>query len=351
MSALKSADWVDQMLALGVIGTVDMLGVESQERNGKLRFICTGCNQETRHASRRDRRLSAEITSNGNGWKCYACGETGGAFDVLALNMFGAKYATLSMYDKMRFKQEAVRLCGSVPEEVKNAPRRGPEPVEPTYPPEVEVQQLWAAALPVDKVPHAVAWTERHRCDLERSVASDMVRVLPEFCALPRWATHWRASGNKLLFKMFDNYGVLRSLEGRRSWSSKEGPKAQGADLPNSRLRLVFACPVGRTALELGQRAGRVVWHEGPKKTLQGHLDDPNASHIGVVTGSITPQLLSRFSPDCSHEILTDMDKPGAQFATLIIRAMSAAQRRSKIRIPAGMKVEIGKLGVQVVLR
>lgn len=319
MSALKSADWVDQTLAMGVIGMVEMLGVESQERNGKLRFICTACNQATRHTARRDRRLSAEITTTGSGWKCYACGESGGSFDVLALSMFGAKYAALHMTDKLRFKHEAVRILSLTPEEVKNAPRREAEPVEPTYPPQSDVEQLWTAAQTIDAVPHAVEWAERVRCDIARSVASDMVRVLPEFCALPRWATHWRATGNKLLFKLFDSYGVLRSFEGRRSWSSKEGPKAQGADLPNSRLRLVFACPNGRTALELGQRAGRVVWHEGPKKTLQGHLDDPNAAHIGVITGSITPELLTRFSADCAHEILTDLDKPGAQYATLIV--------------------------------
>lgn len=350
MSAIAHAAWTDDLLHMGVIGVAEALGVDTQDKAGKLRFVCTACNQETRHARRGDRRLSCQVTSTGNGWNCYGCGESGGTFDVLSFHLFGSKYATLSMADNWTFKLEAIRLVGGIAPEKKAEPRRVPEPPQPSYPDASEVSALWAASAQANVNQLTQEWLRKERCDLEQTLTADFVRALPELVAIPRWATHWRARGHKLLFKMYDCYGVLRSLEGRRAWQSKEGAKACGVDLPNSRMRLVFACPAAREALESGTYQGNVVWHEGPKKTLHGMLDDQGSIHIGIVSGSVTPELLQRFGAQCSHEIRTDADAAGARYATEIVRAMSSEQRRRGVKLPKYMKVDRDERGLKISL-
>lgn len=349
MSAAAKAEWADQLLNLGVDRVAEALGLEVVERGTKLRMGCPACGSERRHVNRRDRRQAVDILHDRHGWRCYSCSATGNEFDVIAYSQFGVRYRELGANDAVRFRQLAHGLLGGVPVEVRSTMREpAPEP-EPTYPAPAEVLDVWARSLRADAAPPALEWLAKHGCDVERTVAADMVRWMPDGERFYPWAHHWRARGTKLLFRMFDAYGVLRSIEGRRPYEMREGAKALGANLPDSRMRLVFACPRGEAALRDGLEAGTVVWHEGPKKTLQGHLDAPEAVHVGVVSGSVRPELLARFAPAVKHDIRTDPDWAGCKYATEIVRAMSAEQRKGRFALPKYMRFELGEHGVSVV--
>lgn len=217
------------------------------------------------------------------------------------------------------------------------APRPAATLEERAYPPEAEVDALWASCLRVGD-DHAVAELLTSRgLDWEAVELWDVARALPPDIATPRWARYggrsWARSGHRLVVPMFDALGRLRSV---RAWrvAGDGGPKR----LPPAGHRasgLVMACPLGRRVLRTGSkppesegRPLRLAIVEGEPDfltwttRLAGGTDDDTALW-GVVSRSWSPELARRV-PDGTHvAVLTHDDGAGERYAREIIASLA----------------------------
>lgn len=345
------AKWVDEVKASGVVEIAERLGMEVQVLGGrKPRIPCPSCKEETRHRSRGDRRLAADVVHDGSGWYCFnaSCGARGDAIDLVAYAEEGSRFRDLAADARRRVAGVCIKLLGMIPSDVRERVREPRAEPEPAYPPLSAVMDVWELCRPLDSEPAGMRWCAEKRIDLATAVEWDNVRVLPDLVRLPECASKWSWFRNRLVAKMYDAHGHHVSLEARRPFASNYGPKAMalGNEL-GERRRLVFAAPAGVAALQSGEFSGTVLWVEGPKKMLQAQLDNWDAAVIGIVSGSVTAELLSRF-PRARHVILTDPDSAGAKLATAIVQAATADQRRNGMRIPRGMRWHVSETSYEV---
>jgi predicted P-loop ATPase len=240
---------------------------------------------------------------------CFACGGGGDALSLIA-QVRGLDIKA----DFKRVVQEAADLLG---ERALANPAPPPRQREAkARPPAGEVAQLWSMCLKAGAEADAFARRGIVAAELEQL---DLVRVLPQVAALPRWAVckkrSWGASGHRFITPMYGPSGSMESVRAR-SLSGGE-PKA----LPPAGCRvggLVLADPAGQQLLRTGRApAGGVLICEGEPDfwTLATHWSDADPAApavLGIVNGGWSDDIAARIPDGTSVLIWMHTDRPKA---------------------------------------
>jgi hypothetical protein len=268
--------WFEEVHERGVRETAAALGLQVAPPPKRAFGPCPACRAERR--SRSDPRWPAEVTSNGDGWKCYACQKTGDAVTLAAL--------VITDQPKPRDWTEVRAACAEAglcePEGMASAaklarpsrparvPRAAPDSIRP---PAAEVAELWARCRPVTGDNEVSAYL-RSRCLPPSTVEDrDLARALPRDAATPSWASDgrgpWTAQSYRLIVPMFDRAGNLASLRARacnataqRKVAVPVGFEVRGLVFADRLTQLVLSgAPLafGEASSALMQRAGLVI--------------------------------------------------------------------------------------------
>jgi hypothetical protein len=267
--------------------------------------------------------------------RCHGCGATGDALSLIAaqygLGLVGDDFRQVLIRGaEFAGLQSLVReLEGDEPAE-RPPPivRAAPEP-ERDYPPQAEVDALWAstpAALDAD----CEAWAASRSLDPEL-LATEMgghtlARCLPAAGDLPWWASYqrrsWRETGHRILVPVFDHMGVRRSVRAIRV-TEDESPKR----LPPGGHRasgVVLACAFGLAMLQGTFDAKHVMILEGEPDLLSwatSPADRPYA-RLGIISGSWTDAFAARIPKGARVYLRTHDDDAGRRYADAIRATM-----------------------------
>lgn len=214
-----------------------------------------------------------------------------------------------------------------------------PAPAPPTLPPAAEVAALWAACLPVDTDPGAVAGLESRAIDPGMVALYDLARVLPEQVRRPRWARHWTPA-HRLLVPAYNAHGELVSLRARRLDGTSAPPKVlvPGGHTDHGTL---LACPVARFLLTTGrchEGSTRIVITEGEPDFLttvarvSDACEEPPAI-LGIYAGSWSADLASRIPDGVTIDLRTDDDDAGHRYAAAIYATLAARYAAERLTI------------------
>lgn len=334
--------WLEEAKRLTMQQTTSAAGVKVHRSS----MSCPACSATKR--GNRDRRLPASFGSLG--WRCWVCGASGDALDVLAFVVTGSRLGSdRAQLETLRADLAARGLISDDDHRpARRAPRRPapppPPPPEPapseSWPPLNEVMALYNAGRPISEDAEVVAYLEdRYQDHAERLVNIlehlNLARAIPNTPA-PRWARifgrTWQQQGFRLMFPLVDATGHMRSMRVRRTTlGPSELPKALPPVGYGCR-GLVLACD---RAVALLRRDIPADWPEGllHRVTLvEGETDW--MTHLVLRTTSPTdPALIALYSgawlPDHSAAlpqgsiltIRTDNDEAGHRYAEGVVRA------------------------------
>lgn len=302
-----------------------------------------------------DQNFSITVWNGRLYWRCWSvCHRDGDALALVA--------ELLGLTARCEFGEllvEAARIAGVDGDTVE--PTRVPAPPLPgaargtprPYPPRGEVRALWAAAVPVTKDKLVSAYiTSRLGADAPDLVADrDLARVLLPDIPLPPWARFrgggpaprtWWDTGHRIIVPAYDTHGVMRSVRAWRFVKDTTTPKR----LPPAGYRasgLVLAEGLARQILRTGAAppwwppdvpAEFIVMEGEPDflaiATRASDADAVAPAVLGVVSGSITPELLARLPERTRVTVATHHDPAGDHYAQLIKRC--AAGRHLDVR-------------------
>lgn len=346
----QRVEWIERMRSVSVLDAGRALGLEVQPPKGSNggAFACPACSAPRRHTKTRDKRAAAGVRKDGIGWRCFQCGESGDALDLVAFAVRGERFPKLSDAGKAEVRERCVQLVGSRISHVAadTRLRLRPRPMAETAAPTIrlpvgEVAAVWNSAARVDSDDAVSAWLRDERA-LDPALISkmDLARVLrADASALPRWTGYggendkpwrsWPSAGLRLVLPMFDAIGDMRSLAFRRSFETERAwpPKSMAVN-GFARTGLVMANAVGRHLLEhpVARAAGMsIVIEEGETDWLTACLawarHDERAV-FGVVTGSWSADLAARIPRAARVTIRTDTDAAGDTLAAPIIESL-----------------------------
>jgi hypothetical protein len=157
------------------------------------------------------------------GVRCFGCAATGDVLDLVAV---------VNQLDPTRDFPEVIRRAAALAGLLPDDPRRRSMPAPPAamrtrWPQRSEVEALWRSCVPVGDDLEVTAWLRSRALDPAQVEAFDLVRALPPYLSLPRWArcqgTSWSKSGHRCIVPLVDETGTLRSVRARRL--SGENPK------------------------------------------------------------------------------------------------------------------------------
>jgi hypothetical protein len=331
--------WLDEAKRLTMQQTTSEAGVKVHRSS----MSCPACSATKR--GNRDRRLPASFGSLG--WRCWVCGASGDALDVLAFVVTGSRLGSdRAQLETLRADLAARGLISDDDHRpARRAPRRPappPPPPEPppseSWPPLNEVMAFYTAGRPISEDDEVVAYLEdRYQDHAERLVALldhlDLARVIPDTPA--PWARifgkTWQQQGFRLMFPLVDATGQMRSMRVRRTTlGPSELPKALPPVGYGCR-GLVLACD---RAVALLRRDIPAAWPEGLLHRLtivEGETDW--MTHLILRKTPTDPALIALYSgawlPDHSAAlpqgsiltIRTDNDEAGHRYAEGVVRA------------------------------
>jgi hypothetical protein len=284
-----------------------------------------------------DRTPSCSVTSGRDGtirFKCFGCQATGDALTLIA--------ATHGLDVRREFKElllESAEIAGlsAIVDELNNrkpyTPRPLPEMPDPEperdYPDSGSVQALWDSAEDCSYDQAASAHlTERRISPVEASRLA-LVRVLdPESTqesSLPRWAyygaTSWLRSGHRMLVRMFDSTGTLRSL---RAWRIEGDCPAKRLPPKGCRATgLVMANERGQKLLSATRHPPtRILITEGEPDTVTWSVARPDLPVIGIIIGSWGPAFAERVPTGSEVIVRTHNDPAGDKYASQVIESV-----------------------------
>lgn len=260
--------------------------------------------------------------------RCHACDASGDALSLVA--------AVRGLNLRTDFRQvliEAANLAGLheiVHELETGRQNRERAPVPPPrasmappldYPPADEVAGLWDGAAPVSEVQAVATWLRSRSIDPDRLEAADVARALWPEQRLPRWAsyqrTSWLATGHRLIVRMVDAAGVVRSVRACRVTLGGDTPKR----LPPGGHRasdVVMACDLGIAMLAGTHAPTRVVIVEGEPDFLTWCARPVAVARLGIVSGSWSRTMAMRFPKGAEVIVRTDADRAGDKYANEI---------------------------------
>lgn len=239
-------------------------------------------------------------------------------------------------------------------------PTRRPPP--PEYPPQEEVDRLWAQCMGVDEHPAASAWLASRGLDathLSQPRELPMVRALrhlagPDHPAAregtklqqPRWAgfgtervTPWIDTGYQLLIPCYDATGMMRSFRAR--WVLDTPPPLGKAIPPRGfEARGLLMCNLGGLyLLKFGKwpdalkERNRQLWIvEGEPDTLtvaalMQTTNAPDRAVWGIYNGSWTAELAARVPDDADVVIGLHDDEAGRRYIDKVDRTLHGRVR------------------------
>lgn len=198
-----------------------------------------------------------------------------------------------------------------------------------TYPPAVEVADVWAAAKPVGTVfDTAAEWRERG-LDVAAIEDRDLARALPWGAPVPKWARTrllikprpWSEWLYRLVVPMFDASGLLVSVHARAAKDADpkgvhpSGYKAGGAVMADAFARNLL--------LGAHMKACDVLVAEGVPDFLAWATRWSDAAEnapavFSVLSGSWTPEIAARIPSGSRVCVATHEDRDGDKYAATI---------------------------------
>ncbi len=201
-----------------------------------------------------------------------------------------------------------------------------PEP-ERDYPPAAEVAALWAAAGPVAGDAAAGGHLVGRGLNARTVDSLGLLRALPPSSTLPGWAKYrgrpWTASGHRMLARVYDAAGALRSV---RAWRVEGDAPAKR--LPPAGHRATGLVMANRHALELltGERSTPrvVVVCEGEPDWVSCSVTWPTVAVIGIISGSWSDDFARRIPHGSEVVVRTHNDQAGDKYADEVIKTVKA---------------------------
>lgn len=261
--------------------------------------------------------------------KCYGCGQTGDALTLIA-EVYG-----LDVRANFREVLEAGagvaglhylvdEIRGGRPAADRPPPPPPPEP-EPDleYPPEGEVAALWSSASDPSTDIEAAGHLMGRGLDPGECFDRGLLRCLVAGSSLPRWARFggrdWVATGHRLLARLWDAQGVLRSV---RAWRVAEADSPKRLPPAGHRTsELVLANAAAHALLRGSREPRRVLVTEGEPDWVTWSLmtTDPV---FGVLSGSWASGFAQRIPNGSEVVIRTHADTAGERYAEQVARSL-----------------------------
>lgn len=201
-------------------------------------------------------------------------------------------------------------------------PEPEPEP-ERGYPPADEVEALWESAVPVSTCQTASAYLAGRRIAPEAVDRLSLARALRPGADLPSWARRrgktWHASGHRLLVRVFDHEGAVRSV---RAWRiTGDDPAKRVPPAGHKAAELVLANRPARGVLLSRSRPRRLIIVEGEPDFLVASTTYADAV-IGVLSGAWTAAFAARVPSTTEVMIWTHEDEAGDRYAAKIAETL-----------------------------
>lgn len=276
---------------------------------------------------------SCSVQRKGAGllWKCHGCDASGDVLDLVA--------AARGLSAERDFREVLVEaasvarlhtLVADLERGEQTQPRQAPptmaqdvvsEPERP-YPPSEDVDALWGKCVPVTANSEGGAFLTLRGLDPERVFATGLVREIGVRTPLPGWASFrgqsWRDTGHLLIVPMYGHDGVMRSVRASRVVDA-ESPKR----LPPGGFRasgIVMADDLALGMLRGTWKPERVVIAEGEPDffSLATRTGIEAHAHMGIVSGSWTPEIAAKIPSGATVWIRTDNDAAGDRYAKSI---------------------------------
>ena len=203
-------------------------------------------------------------------------------------------------------------------------PRWDPPPPR-DYPPLTEIEALWDEAGPVAYDQDTTRTLVSRRLDPVEVDGRRLARVIPKTSQAPSWARYggkaWAETGHRLLLRMWDANGKLRSV---RAWRVTDGDSPKRLPPAGHRASdLVLANRAGVAMLNGRRAARRVVVVEGePDWMTHALVQSPDVVVLGVVSGSWGQAFADRIPARCEVTIRTHADEAGEKYADTIARTL-----------------------------
>ncbi len=323
----------------------------------KLLTPCPACGAEKRGTA--DRRWPVRITSNGGGWRCYACGAGGSAIDVLLLARHGHKdWRALNADERTLFLSLAADRgwCDPLPVSASEADKRKDaeamqarrrqateRPPAQREAPELlpaEATCWWQECDTVDKDSEASGYLRGRGIDPLAVADADAARIMPAGGgSLRARVTYGGATydevGWRLVVPFYDASGTLRAFQaGRTRELAPDLRKAMTLRGTSTRGR-VMTYGLGLTILREGlpswwpsEAPCDVVITEGLPDYLSAVSVLPEAwetapAVFGVLAGSWTDELAERLPARARVTIHTHKDRAGDTYAAAISATLS----------------------------
>lgn len=268
--------------------------------------------------------------------RCFGCDWSGDALTLIA------EVRGWSLQTQFRdILAEGAHLAGELQLEVEirgdserpaeqRKPVAPPPPATPKeYPPIAEAQGLWDASLPVVADAEAAAMLQSRAIDPAVAGERRLARVLAAGSTLPRWARYrgkadhartWIETGHRILIRMWDSGGHLRSV---RAWrvGDDESPKR----LPPSGHRATEIVMANAEAVEIlsgrCDAPARVVIVEGEPDWMT-HAVRTTYAVIGLVSGAWTQGFADRIPIGSEVVIRTHHDQAGEKYAKQVFESL-----------------------------
>lgn len=243
---------------------------------------------------------------------CFSCSFSGDVFDLVACvqGLGGAGFPVLI--------ERTTQLLGTPPAAPSPGPiSRGPR----TYPPQRVVRALWANARSIPTDDSAAAMMAQRGLV---SVDPALARVIAPFAALPAFAGtrrgSWAETGHRLIVRMFDAQGRLRSLRAwdvtaRRGGPKRLPPRGYSAD------RLMMLNRQGWEVLCQRARPRDLVIVEGEPDFLTASAAY-SCAVWGLVAGSWCPAFAGAIPGGSRVLVATHPDSAGDRYAREIQRSV-----------------------------
>lgn len=279
-----------------------------------------------------ERNPSCSVTRGPDGTvrvRCFACDFSADAIGLVAQVLGlptrgdGFKETLAAAAELGGLLSLASELRGNRPGGTYERPKPPPPEPPPPYPEPTELAALWEAAQPAGDDVLCSGYLVARRIDPDEVDRRKLARALRDRQPLPEWArfhgASWLETGHRLLLRVFDAAGVMRSVRACRVVDG-DTPKR----LPPARKRAAELVLANRRAVGmlLGRaRTPRVVLVEGEPDFLTW-ATRANDAVIGIGSGWWSEAFAARIPRGCDVVIRTHADAQGERYAEAIAKTL-----------------------------
>lgn len=297
------------------------LSKDSQRQAGGLLIRCP---------AHKERTPSCSVTRGPDGTirvRCFGCDFTG---DVLTLIAVAHGLDARAQFHDVLLTAAELGGLWQVADELRggevSVERPELVPVEPTpereYPDASELEALWSGAGRILDDPEACSLLEARAISPVEASSRRLARVLMPGTTLPAWARYrgatWADTGHRLLVRMWDASGVVRSV---RAWRVTEGDSPKRLPPGGCRASGLVLANVEAWKVLRGNGAAELVISEGEPDWLTW-ATRWNGPVLGIVSGSWTPELAAKIASVERVIVRTDHDAAGDRYAEEIFKSL-----------------------------